>query len=59
MILADAFVLEASARCDQRVEELITMPRGLLIDTQLNTIADQVFKNRGYFAEHPLTKTYW
>lgn len=53
-------MVEAQERCEARIRELLNEnTSATLLDTWRYTIADKVFENKGYFAEHPLNKTYW
>lgn len=56
--LAMTFTNQAQLRMRQRIKELENGPY-LSGDSALNVIADELFENGGYVAEHPLTRTYW
>jgi len=56
--LAQTFVRQATLRMKDRVKDLEDGPF-MSGDVALNQIADQLFENGGYVAEHPLTRTYW
>ena len=57
MELASAFCFEADQRCQQLLEELFG---GHLRtqDLRIKKIADKIFENKGYCAEHPLKRNF-
>lgn len=56
--LASVFSAEAAERIKTRVKELEVGPVQNLDDAYIR-IADSVVENKGYVAEHPLTRTFW
>ncbi|CAG7834390.1 unnamed protein product [Allacma fusca] len=54
--IAAAFCQEAHRRVRQNIEELVDGPN---CDEYVSDLAKKVVENKGYFCEHPLTRTFW
>ena len=55
--LANSFCIEADLRCEQLLKELFGGDH-VTQDLNVKKIAEKIFQNKGYCAEHPLKQNY-
>jgi len=58
LFMAKAIIQEAMLRVKKNVLDIESGEFGTT-DSLIHKIADRIIESKGYFAAHPLTKTFW